>query len=102
MPSLNDDLKNGLDCYIKQMVGIFYGDKEPTSLVNVIMSKIGEIDGKPVLTMMTIFPGISPVDDLKKDIINKKDLKKHGYALIKPKVNESFSRIMSFRKFNNI
>lgn len=78
-----EDFQNGEDCYIKQVIGVVKGEKIPTRLVNLVMSKIGEIDGKPVLTMMTVYPGISPKDKDGKDITNKKDFKASGFAFIK-------------------
>jgi len=97
-PYTEENLKNNEPAFIKQNVGVFYGDKteNPTSIFNVVLAKIGEVNNKPVLTLMTVFPGINPVDGSGNDITNKKDLIKHGYALIKPKsdVNESIRKIV--------
>lgn len=78
------DLEKGEPCFIKQEIGVVIGDKmkNPTRKFNIITAKVGELE-KPVITLMTTFPGISPVDKDGKDILNKKDLLAAGYALIK-------------------
>jgi hypothetical protein len=96
-PYTEEDLNNNEPAFIKQNIGVIYGDKteNPTSIFNLILAKIGEVNNKPVLTLMTVFPGINPVDNSGNDITNKKDLIKHGYALIKSKsINESIRKIV--------
>jgi hypothetical protein len=90
-----EDLKNNVPCFIKQEIGVVDGDKmqNPTKVYNLITAKVGEVDGKAVLTLMTVFPGVNPVDKDGKDITNKKDLAAAGYALIKSeKTNESINK----------
>jgi len=90
-----EDLKNNVPCFIKQEIGVVDGDKmqNPTKVYNLITAKVGEVDGKAVLTLMTVFPGVNPVDKDGKDITNKKDLAAAGYALIKSeKTNESMNK----------
>lgn len=98
-----EDLKNNVACFIKQQVGVVEGDKmqNPTKTYNLITAKVGEVAGKPVLTLMTVFPGINPVDKDGKDITNKKDLSVAGYALIKSKpTNENnLSKVKKFEDF---
>jgi hypothetical protein len=104
-----EDLKNNVPCFIKQEIGVVDGDKmqNPTKIYNLITAKVGEVNGKPVLTLMTVFPGVNPVDKDGKDITNKKDLATAGYALIRSssKSNESISftgklnHLKSFKSF---
>jgi hypothetical protein len=64
------------------------------------MAQAGEIDQKPVLTLITTYPGISPVDSEGEDIKNKKDFKNFGYAFIKPKMNEKrMNHLMLWENF---
>jgi len=82
-----EHLQNDIPAYIKQDLGVVPGDKKqnPTKLMNVITGKLGDIDGKPVLSLITTFPGNQPVDDGGNDITNKKDYKKHGYYFLTEK-----------------
>jgi len=103
------DLENNVPCFIKQEIGVVDGDKmeNPTKTYNLVTSKVGEVNGKPVLTLMTVFPGVNPVDKNGNDITNKKDLATAGYALIRSssKSNESISftgklnHLKSFKSF---
>jgi hypothetical protein len=99
-----EDLKNNVPCFIKQEVGVVEGDKmqNPTKTYNLITAKVGEVEGKPVLTLMTVFPGVNPVDKDGKDITNKKDLSAAGYALIKSKkTNESINKLKYLKTFES-
>ena len=99
-----EDLKNNVPCFIKQEVGVVEGDKmqNPTKIYNLITAKVGEVEGKPVLTLMTVFPGVNPVDKDGKDITNKKDLSAAGYALIKSKqTNESLNKLKYLKTFES-
>ena len=109
-----EHLKNNLPCFIKQEIGVIYGDKmeNPTKTYNLITAKVGEVGGKSVLTLMTVFPGINPVDKDGKDITNKKDLMSAGYALIrddnaneniklKYKKNNIMKHLKTFESFSN-
>ena len=99
-----EDLKNNVPCFIKQEVGVVEGDKmqNPTKPYNLITAKVGEVEGKPVLTLMTVFPGVNPVDKDGKDITNKKDLSAAGYALIKSKkTNESINKLKYLKTFES-
>ena len=71
--------------YIKQHIGYVSGNKNdnPTQKINIITGKSGIVNGKPVVTLITIFPGIQPVDDSGKDITDKKLFAKQGYFFLK-------------------
>ncbi len=86
-PYTKEHLAADVPAFIKQDIGVIPGDKmqNPTDKVNVIAAQVGEVNGKPVLTLMTVFPGNSPVDAEGNDIMNKKDFKDHGYYFIKGK-----------------
>jgi hypothetical protein len=96
-----DDLEAGKKCFIRQEIGVIEGEKKDTSLINIITAKIGEANGKDVLTLMTVYPGINAVDKDGKPIINKKDFAAAGYALIVPKkpIKENYGRIKTFGNF---
>lgn len=85
-PYTEEDLKNNVPGFLKQEISVKQGDKmsNPTKIYNLITAKVGEVNGKPLLTLMTIFPGMNPVGADGKDILNKKDLAAAGYALLKP------------------
>tara|TARA_A100001515_G_scaffold864_1_gene813 strand:- start:62 stop:826 length:765 start_codon:yes stop_codon:yes gene_type:complete len=84
-PYTEQDLANDADAFIKQEIGVVPGRKEdnPTKLMNIVVAQIGEVDGKPVTSLMSVYPGHQPVDEKKNDITNKKDYKKHGYYFVK-------------------
>ena len=86
-PYTEQHLANDVPSFIKQDIGVVPGDKmqNPTELINVITAQIGEIGGKPVLSLMTVYPGISPIDDAGNDLTDKKAFKDHGYYFIKGK-----------------
>jgi hypothetical protein len=96
-----EHLKSGEKCFITQKIGTIEGEKKDTSLINIITAKIGEANGKDVLTLMTVYPGINAVDKDGKTIINKKDFAAAGYALIVPKkpIKENYGRIKKFGNF---
>ena len=80
-------LANDVPAFIKQELGVIPGDKmqNPTQILNVIAAQVGEVNGKPVLTLMTVFQGHSPVDESKNDIMDKKQFKKYGYYFLRGK-----------------
>ena len=84
-PYTEQDLANGEPSFIKQILGVIPGRKEdnPTRLMNVIVAQIGEVNGKPVVSLMSTYPGHQPVDQNGNDLTNKKDFKDHGYYFIK-------------------
>ena len=84
-PYTEKDLANNVPAFIKQELGVVPGDKmqNPTKILNVITAQVGEVDEKPVLTLMSVFPGHSPVDASKKDIMDKKQFKDHGYYFLR-------------------
>jgi hypothetical protein len=96
-----EHLKSGEKCFITQKNGTIEGEKEDTNLINIVTAKIGEIDGKAVLTLMTVYPGINAFDAENKEIMNKKDFAAAGYALIVPKkpIKENYGRIKKFGNF---
>lgn len=99
-----EDLKNNVPCFIKQEIGVIDGDKmqNPTKTYNLVTSKVGEVEGKPVLTLMTIFPGINAVDKNGNDITSKKDFAEAGYAFIKSSTNERISfKLKHLKRFND-
>lgn len=71
--------------FIKQEIGVVSGNKKdnPTELFNLVTAEIGKYNEKPVLALVTVFPGHSPVDKEGNDVMNKKDYKDHGYAFLK-------------------
>tara|TARA_R110002074_G_scaffold86156_2_gene190368 strand:- start:312 stop:1100 length:789 start_codon:yes stop_codon:yes gene_type:complete len=84
-PYTRQDLASGKPSFIKQKIGVVLGDKKqnPTPLVNVVVAEIGKIGKKPVVSLMTTYPGNSPVDSSGKDIMDKKAYKDHGYYFLK-------------------
>lgn len=99
-----EDLKNNVPCFIKQEIGVIDGDKmqNPTKTYNLVTSKVGEVEGKPVLTLMTVFPGINAVDKNGNDITSKKDFAEAGYAFIKSNTNERISfKLKHLKRFND-
>jgi serine/threonine protein kinase len=84
-PYTEQDLANDADAFIKQEIGVIPGRKEdnPTKLMNIVVAQIGEVDGKPVTSLMSVYPGHQPVDEKNKDLTNKKDFKEHGYYFVK-------------------
>lgn len=80
-----DDLANDVPGFLKQKIGVVRGDKKdnPTKLFNLVTAEIGKYNEKPVLALVTVFPGHSPVDKEGNDVMNKKDYKDHGYAFLK-------------------
>jgi len=83
-PYAPEHLQNNIPAFIKQTLGVVPGNKKqnPTKLMNVITGKIGEVDGKPVLSLITVFPGNQPIDNAGNDLTNKKDFKKYGYYFL--------------------
>tara|TARA_R110002020_G_scaffold299540_2_gene515191 strand:+ start:29 stop:859 length:831 start_codon:yes stop_codon:yes gene_type:complete len=84
-PYAPEHLQNNIPAFIKQNLGIVPGNKtqNPTKLMNVITGKLGEVNGKPVLSLITTFPGNQPVDPATgNDLTNKKDFKKYGYYFL--------------------
>lgn len=76
--------------------------QNPTKTYNLVTSKVGEVEGKPVLTLMTIFPGINAVDKNGNDITSKKDFAEAGYAFIKSSTNERISfKLKHLKRFND-
>ena len=84
-PYTEQDLAAGKPSFIKQEIGTVSGSKEsnPTRFVNIIAAEIGKVGGKPVLSLLTTFPGIQPVDGEGKDLTDKKQFKDHGYYFLK-------------------
>ena len=84
-PYTEEDLASDKPSFIKQEIGVIPGDKRqnPTKLVNIIVAEIGKIGERPVVSLMTTFPGHSPVDSSGKDIMDKKAFKDHGYYFLK-------------------
>ena len=83
-PYTEQDLANNVPSFIKQTIGVVTGSKmeNPTSLMNVIVAQIGDVNGKPVVSLMSTYPGLQPVDETGKDLTNKKDFKEHGYYFV--------------------
>jgi len=83
-PYTEQDLANNVPSFIKQKIGVAPGSKmeNPTSLMNVIVAQIGDVNGKPVVSLMSTYPGLQPVDETGKDLTNKKDFKEHGYYFV--------------------
>ena len=83
-PYTEQHLANNVPSFIKQEIGVIPGDKmeNPTSLVNLIVAQIGDVNGKPVVSLMTVYPGHQPVGTGGEDLTNKKDFKDHGYYFL--------------------
>ena len=83
-PYTEQHLANNVPSFIKQEIGVIPGDKmeNPTSLVNLIVAQIGDVNGKPVVSLMSVYPGHQPVGKTGEDLTNKKDFKDHGYYFI--------------------
>lgn len=78
--------------YIRQPLKVVYGPQKDTKLVTLIMAELGIVDGKKLVSLMTVFPGYS---DPK--FRNKQDYIKAGFAFIKPKsaaISESMIKKM--------
>ncbi len=79
------------------------GDGEETTFLSFIGAKIGEVGGKPVLSVMTSFPGKNGVE-----VANRNDFMKSGYYFTttsKEVIENSTgqlaeSKIMRFGEFN--
>ena len=56
----------------------------PTKSYNVIAVENEKINEKPLLTLMSIFPGLSPIDKNGNDIKKKQDFAAAGYAFVRP------------------
>jgi hypothetical protein len=84
-PYTEEDLAAGKPSFIKQEIGVVSGNKSSnrTKLINIIAAEIGKVRGKPVLSLVTTFPGIQPVDDKGKDLTDKKQFKDYGYYFLK-------------------
>jgi hypothetical protein len=84
-PYTKQDLASDKPSFIKQKIGVMLGDKKQNStrLVNVVVAEIGKIGKRPVVSLMSAFPGNSPVDSTGQDIMDKKAYKDHGYYFLK-------------------
>jgi len=85
-PYTEADLEAGTPGFLKQDIGVVKGKIEdnPTKTFNLITARIGMYNNKPVVTLMSTYPGLQPVDAGGKEITNKKEFKKHGYSFVKP------------------
>tara|TARA_R110002020_G_scaffold198181_1_gene399353 strand:+ start:8824 stop:9609 length:786 start_codon:yes stop_codon:yes gene_type:complete len=84
-PYTEQDLANNAPSFIRQELGVIPGKKEdnPTSLMNIVVAQIGDVNGKPVVSLMSTYPGHQPIDQAGNDLTNKKDFKDNGYYFIK-------------------
>ena len=79
------------------------GEGEKTTFLSFIGAKLGEIDGKIVLSVITAFPGQNGAE-----VANRNDFEKLGYyftttskAVIEKSVGQVAERFRHIRKFNN-
>tara|TARA_Y100000310_G_scaffold36428_1_gene34305 strand:- start:348 stop:1106 length:759 start_codon:yes stop_codon:yes gene_type:complete len=63
--------------HIQQDVPVIDGPLQPTSLVNLIVAEVGKIGGKSLVSLMTVFPGVS-----EPKAMNKKDYAELGYYFL--------------------
>jgi hypothetical protein len=61
----------------QQDVPVIDGPLQPTDKLNLIVSEIGEIEGKKLISLITVFPGVS-----EPSAMNKKDYAKLGYYFL--------------------
>ena len=80
-----EDLKNNKPAFIKQELKVVSGSKmdNPTDVANVVTAKIGDVGGKPILSLMAVYPGLTPMDNAGNDLSNKKEFQKYGYYFLK-------------------
>jgi len=83
-PYTEQHLANNAPAFLKQNIAMAKGNKlqNPTELYNVVAVQVGEIEGKPLLTLMTVYPGMQPLDDKGNDLMDKKQFKDHGYYFV--------------------
>ncbi len=79
------------------------GEGEKTTFLSFIGAKLGELDGKIVLSVITAFPGQNGAE-----VANRNDFEKLGYyftttskAVIEKSVGQIAERFRHIRKFNN-
>lgn len=85
-PYTEADFEAGTPGFLKQDIGVVQGKIEdnPTKTFNLITARIGTYKNKPVVTLMSTYPGLQPLDGDGKEITNKKEFKNHGYSFVKP------------------
>ena len=74
--------------YVRRELGYVPGNKNDnkTQKINVVTAKSGDLNGKPVVTLMAVYPGIQPMDGPgrdAKDLNDKQQFAKHGYYFLK-------------------
>ena len=70
--------------YIQQDVPVIDGPLQPTDKLNLIVGEVGEIEGKKLISLITVFPGVS-----ESSAMNKKDYAKLGYYFLTGETNET-------------
>lgn len=73
----------------KETVKIKQGQRPKTDVFNVITAEIGEDSGKPVLSIITAFPGPNSIDGVEMPMDRNEFAKKGFYFIVNKKLDEN-------------
>jgi len=73
----------------KETVKIKQGQRPKTDVFNVITAEIGEDSGKPVLSIITAFPGPNSIDGVEMPMDRNEFAKKGFYFIVNKKIDEN-------------